>query len=149
MQQSPNYNQNPGNQDPQNPQMNPSNQTFINTTPVSNMEPANNMSQNTADKSKGVEKIIQLVWFVVGFINVVLALRIVFLLFNAQQSGFTGALYSITRPFVMAFNGIFPAPSQGNTYFDTAALVAIIIYSLASWGIVTLIRIISDNQKTA
>ena len=146
MQQQPNYNPNSGNQDPQ---VSPSNQTYINTTPIGNMQPANNIPQNTMDKSENIEKIIQLVWFVVGFINVILGLRIIFLLFNAQQSGFTGALYSITRPFVMPFNGIFPAPGQGNTYFDTAALVAIIIFSLAAWGAVTLIRIISTNQKTA
>jgi len=146
MQQQPNYDPNSGNQDPQ---VGPSNQTYINTTPTDNMQPVSNIPQNTMDKSDNIEKIIQLVWFVVGFVNVILALRVVFLLFNAQQSGFTGALYTITAPFVMPFNGIFPAPVQGNTYFDTAALVAIIIYSLAAWGAVTLIKIISDNKKTA
>lgn len=143
MQQNPNQNFINPNQDPE---LGHTNQTFINTNPVGNNP---EMASNATDKSGDIEKVIQLVWFVVGFINVILGLRIIFLLFNAQQSGFTGALYSITRPFVMPFNGIFPAPGQGNTYFDTAALVAIIIYSLAAWGAVTLIRIISTNQKTA
>jgi uncharacterized protein YggT (Ycf19 family) len=142
MQQNPNYNPNSGNQDPQNPQGNPSNQTFVNATPV------NNTPQNTNAKTNGTEKIIQLVWFVVGFINVILIIRIIFLLFSARSSGFTGFLYNITSPFVSPFVGIFPVPGQANTFFDTAALVAIIIYSLATWGIVTLIRIMS-NQKTA
>ena len=139
MQQNPNQNFNPNNPDPQ---INPSNQTYINTVP------ANNVVQNDVQNSDGIEKIIQLVWFVVGFINVILMLRIIFLLFNAQTSGFTGFLYNVTSPFVMPFLGIFPAPGQGNTYFDTAALVAIIIYSLVAWGGVTLIKIISSKQGT-
>lgn len=96
---------------------------------------------------KTLNKNFQLVWFVVGFINVILILRVVFLLFNAQTSGFTGFLYNVTSPFVMPFLGIFPAPTTGVTYFDTAALVAIIIYSLVAWGAVTLIRIISSRQE--
>ena len=135
--------QHPNNIPNQEPQKNPSNQTYINTTPVTNVV------QEDMQKSEGIEKIIQLVWFVVGLINVILILRIMFLLFNAQTSGFTGFLYNVTAPFVMPFTGIFPASGQGNTYFDTAALVAIIIYSLVAWGTVTLIRIISNNQKTA
>jgi uncharacterized protein YggT (Ycf19 family) len=105
------------------------------------------VQQDTIQQREGIEKVAQLVWYAFGLINVVLALRIFFLLFNAQSSGFTGFLYNITAPFVMPFAGIFPAPGQGATYFDTAALVAIIIYSLVGWGIVTLIRIVSNNQK--
>ncbi len=140
---NPNQGFNPVNQDPQNPQVSPSNQTFINTTPL------NNTTQNTLQKSDTIEKIIQLVWFVVGFINVILVLRIIFLLLNAQPSGFSRFLYSVTSPFAMPFFGIFPAPGQGTSYFDTASLVAIIIYSLVAWGIVTLIRIMADKQQTA
>lgn len=140
MQQNPNYSPS------QNPQSNPSNQTFINTTPANNTP---EISQNAPQKSNNSEKVIQLIWFVIGFINVILILRIVFLLFNAQASGFTGFLYNITAPFIVPFIGIFPAPGQGRAYFDTASLVAIIIFSLASWGVATLVRIISNNQNSA
>jgi uncharacterized protein YggT (Ycf19 family) len=113
-----------------------------------NFNPETQGVQNVNEEKRGVEKITQLVWYVTGLINVVLAIRIFFLLFDAQTSGFTGFLYNITAPFVSPFAGIFPAPGQGSTYFDTAALLAIIIYSLIAWGIVTLIRIVSNNQKT-
>jgi uncharacterized protein YggT (Ycf19 family) len=74
-------------------------------------------------------------------------LRIVFQLFNAQSSGFRGFLYSITAPFSSPFNGIFPVRGQAATYFDSASIVAIIIYSLATWGIVTLIRIVANREN--
>lgn len=120
-----------------------------NNNPNTNFNPQPQSAENSVQEKEGPEKIAQLVWYVIGLINVVLAIRIFFLLFNAQSGGFTGFLYNVTAPFVMPFNGIFPAPGQGTTYFDTAALVAIIIYSLLAWGIVTLIRIISNNQKVA
>jgi len=144
MQQNPNYdpNQNLNNQVPQTPQANPSNQTYVNTVP------ANNMPQSDISKSNSTEKIIRLVWFVVGFVNVILIIRIIFLLFSARSSGFTEFIYNVTNPFIVPFIGIFPVPVRADTFFDTAALVAIIIYSLATWGVVTLIGIIS-NQRTA
>ena len=148
MQQNPNYqnpNINPENQDYQDPQLNanPSNQTYINTAPM------NNTAQSTPIKSDTTEKIIKLVWFVAGFINVILIIRIIFSLFNAQLSGFSRFLYSVSNPFAMPFFGIFPMPGEGTTYFDTAALVAIVIYSLIAWGIVTLIKIMTDKQQVA
>lgn len=154
MQQNPDQNLNPVNQNPanpQNPQVNPSNQTFINTAPApTSTVPVNNATQGTQKTIKkidSVEKIIQVIWFIVGFINVILALRIIFLLFNAQSSGFRGFLYSVTAPFAAPFNGIFPVPRQVATYFDSASVVAIIIYSLAVWGIVTLIRIVANREN--
>ena len=147
MQQNPNLNSD--NQDPQNPQINPSNQTFINTVPVAT-PPVNNAPESVQNKSKkvdSVEKIIQLIWFVVGFINIILVLRILFLLFNAQSSGFRGFLYNVTAPFAAPFNGIFPTRGQSAAYFDSASLVAIIIYTLAVWGIVTLIRIVANREN--
>ena len=143
---NPNQNTYPANQDPQNPQVNPSNQTYINTAPLNS---TSSTAPNIANKSDSIEKIIQLIWYVVGFVNVILVLRIIFLLFNAQPSGFSSFLYGVTNPFAMPFFGIFPAPAQGKTYFDTAALVAIIIYSLIAWGVVTLIRIIADKKQVA
>ncbi len=140
MQQNPNNLNNSSNSDLQNTQAyeeTTSNQTFPSQPPQS----------ITTQNSDSIDKTIQLVWFLVGFINVILALRIVFLLFNAQTSGFIRFLFNVTGIFSMPFFGIFPAPTEGTTYFDTAALVAIIIYSLIAWGVVTLIKIVSDKKK--
>ncbi len=136
---NPNPNMNPVNQVPQNPQVNPTGQAYVDQAPAS----------ATTQRNDSIDKVIQLVWFLVGFINVILLLRIIFLLFNAQLSGFSRFLYNVTNIFAMPFFGIFPAPSEGTTYFDTAALVAIVIYTLLAWGVVTLIKIIADKQPAA
>ena len=75
-----------------------------------------------------VSKTNQVIFAFVGIINLLLLLRIVFLLLGANQVGIVNFILSITQIFVAPFTGIFPSPSSGNSYFDVASLVAIIIY---------------------
>lgn len=79
--------------------------------------------------------------YIVGVIDVLLLIRIVFLLFGAKDTGFADLIYSITAPFVAIFKGIFGSPASDTGYFDTAALLAIIVYGLVGWGITALIDI--------
>ena len=82
------------------------------------------------------------IWFIIGVVNVALGLRIMFFLLGANQgSAFVDFLYSFSNIFAAPFNGIFPTPAYGSSAFDTSSLVAIVIYSLAGWGIVKLINI--------
>ncbi len=56
---------------------------------------------------------------------------------------------NISNPFTAPFFGIFPTTGEPTGYFDTAALVAMIIYSLIAWGIATLVKIIGEKQEIA
>jgi hypothetical protein len=86
------------------------------------------------------------VWYVVGVINVLVLLRFVFLLLGAKNTGFTSLLYDVTRPLVAMFKGIFASPGSDTGYFDSASLLAIAVYSLIGWGIVSLIVISKKNK---
>jgi len=92
-------------------------------------------------KSAKADKKNQIVWYIVGIIDVLLVMRLVFLLLGAHNTGFASFLYSITSPFVNLFNGIFAAPKFDGAYFDTAALLAIAVISLLGWGISALIDV--------
>lgn len=129
-------------------QQDPNNSNLQNTK-ISEEVISNKTYSSATQNADTVDKIIQLIWFLTGFINVILVLRIIFLLLNAQISGFSAFLFNFTSIFSMPFYGIFPAPIEGKTYFDTAALVAIVIYSLVAWGIVTLVRIVADKKEVA
>lgn len=84
----------------------------------------------------------RIVWFIVGFINVIIALRFVFLLLGANQgAGFTDLIYSISAPFVAPFVGIFGEPVYGQSVFEVSSILAIIIYSLIGWGIAKLLTL--------
>ena len=99
-------------------------------------------------KSARADKKNQVVWYVVGIINTLLVLRIVFFLFGARDVGFASLLYSITGPFVSLFKGIFSSPAAGSSYFDTASLLAIVVLSLIGWGVSELINLIQRPAPT-
>jgi len=78
----------------------------------------------------------RVVWFVIGFIIAILALRIFLFLFGANaNTSFVDFIYSFTGVFTAPFNAIFPVPEYGRFGLDTAAVVAIIVYALVGWGI--------------
>lgn len=90
------------------------------------------------------------IWYIVGIIDLALVLRGLFHLFGARSVGFADLLYSITGIFVAPFRGIFDNPKVEGSYFDMAAIVAIIIYTLLGWIIVRLIDLATrptDSQK--
>jgi hypothetical protein len=85
----------------------------------------------------------QIIWYIAGAINALLALRILFLLLGAREVGFATILYSITNPFTALFQGVFASPAVSGAYFDSAAVLAILIYSLLAWGLSALLDVVS------
>lgn len=99
-----------------------------------------------AAQSATVDRTTSYIWYIVGLINALLVLRLLFLLLGANATGFASLVYQITAPLVALFRGIFPATSSGTSYFDVATVLAIIVYTLIGWGIVSLIDISKRNR---
>lgn len=90
----------------------------------------------------------RVIWFVVGLINIIVAIRFVLLLLGAnREAGFTDLIYSLSAPFVSPFVGIFGEPTYGRVVFEVSSLLAIIIYTLIAWGIVKLLTIARPHQE--
>jgi hypothetical protein len=85
-----------------------------------------------------------LIYFLLGVLEVVLGLRFIFRLLGASEaSSFITFLYNLSHPFVTIFNGIFNDQSIGSTgVFEISTLLAMLIYALIAWGIVSLVRVI-------
>lgn len=87
-----------------------------------------------------------IVYYILGLIEILLAMRFLFMLLGANpRSGFTAFLYSITGIFISPFSGIFnPVTTSGlvsSSVFDPAAIIAMAVYALIAWGIVRLLWI--------
>lgn len=81
--------------------------------------------------------------WVIGCISVLLAARILLSLLAASQAaGFTQLVLALTTPLVLPFTAIFGVPSVGASVLDTAALVAIIVYPIVGYGILSLLKAI-------
>lgn len=95
------------------------------------------VKKKTVARKHQVSRIViaqRILWFVVGLVNAVIALRFIFLLFGAnQEAGFTGVIYAVSAPFVAPFVGIFGEPVLGDLVIEASSLLAIVIYLLVGW----------------
>ena len=90
----------------------------------------------------GVGKTIDLVWYVLGVLEVVLTARFFFSLTAANSAaGFVKFIFAISQPFAWPFNGIFPVPREGNNIFDLNILLAMVVYAVIAWGIARLLAL--------
>ena len=95
--------------------------------------------RTTAGSADGRVVARRVVWYVAGVIIVLLALRfLLFMLGANRDSGFVDFIYNISAVFAAPFYGIFPAPTYGQFFFDTASLVAMLVYALIAWGLARL-----------
>lgn len=86
------------------------------------------------------------IYYVLGVIEVLLAFRFIFKFLGANPgSGFVGFLYTVTGIFTAPFSGIFnPFVTGGlvaRSVFEPATVIAAMVYAVAAWGLVNLIRL--------
>ena len=82
-------------------------------------------------------------YFVLGVLEIILLLRFLFRLLGANQSSsFVVFLYNLSHVFVVPFYGIFNDPTFGNSVLEITTLIAMLIYALLAWGIVSLGRLV-------
>jgi hypothetical protein len=94
------------------------------------------------------DRAVQVVWWIVGFVDILLAIRFLLkLLGGSTVSGFVTFMYNVTQPLVAPFHGIFNTTVQGRSILEPESLVAIAIYSLIGWGIVSLIRLMTRTRR--
>ena len=94
-------------------------------------------------------RVAALIGFAVAVIDVLIAGRFLGKLLGASsQSAFVSFIYSVSSPLVAPFKGIFGNAGSGTNSFETASLVAIVVYAVIGWGLVALIRIATAPRGT-
>jgi len=88
--------------------------------------------------------VANIISFLLGVLEVVLALRFVFRLLGASQdNSFTLFLYNLSHVFVAPFNGIFHDQTLGTSnVFEFSTLIAMLVFALLAWGLVALSRVV-------
>lgn len=90
---------------------------------------------------------VALVSLIGGIVVALIAIRFLLELFGASTTtDFTSFVYSLTTPLVSPFQGIFPTPARSGYVFDGAALLAVIVYLLATAGVATLVKILTTDR---
>ena len=89
------------------------------------------------------------VGFIVGIVEIFIAARFLGKLFGASaHSAFVNFIYQVSSPMVAPFSGIFGDTGSRTNTFETASLVAMVVYAVIGWGLVILIRIVTAPHGT-
>lgn len=106
---------------------------------------------DTTSSADGKSTALNIIWYIVGLVEVLLAFRFVLKLFGANPgSGFVDFIYSVTNVLTAPFDNIFGVTRQesGNvpSVFEPSILVAAAVYLLVGWGIV---KLMNTNRTTS
>jgi uncharacterized protein YggT (Ycf19 family) len=94
-------------------------------------------------------KVAASIWFVAAVIDLLLAGDFVVRLLGAtKSSAFVNFIYQVSAIFSTPFHGIWPAVTNRASYFDPADLVAIVVYAVIGWGLITLVKIMTAPRGT-
>jgi hypothetical protein len=99
--------------------------------------------QKVYEKKKAIFRFNQIIWLILGFIEVMLAFRFVLRLLGANPLiGFTNLIYSVTMPLVAPFNGILGITVSGNFAIEWSTIIAAIVYFIVASGLIYLLGLI-------
>lgn len=93
-----------------------------------------------------LHKLIQAIWFLVGFFEIMLAIRFLLRVLAANPDNpFAVFVYSLTAPLVWPFATLLGAPSAGGSVFEWNTIFAMLIYWLLGWLITKLVLLVWDR----
>ena len=96
-----------------------------------------------AEQSLQLYKVVQLVWLVLGIVEVLIGLRVVLKLIAANPSnGFASFIYGFAGFFVKPFFGLTGTPAVGGSVLEISSIIAMAIYALVAWALVWVIRLL-------
>lgn len=98
------------------------------------------MDSTTSGSTKPLYRGTQIVWYLLGLVEVLLAFRFVLKLLGANAgAGFTNFIYSVTGPFTSPFVAVFRVSKAQGSTFEWTTLLAMFVYWVVAWGIINLL----------
>lgn len=111
-------------------------------TPLENQTP-----QQAYTKKKVIFRAYQIIWYILGVVEVLLAFRFVLRFLGANpDTGFTSFIYNLSAPFALPFRGVIRATQVGNSTIEWSTLIAMIVYLIIAYGLVKLFQLIKPTD---
>lgn len=94
-------------------------------------------SSYTSSTTKPIYRSTQIIWYILGIIEALLAFRFIFKLFGANpEAGFSGFIYGITYIFANPFLSVFHnSQIVSGSIFEWTTLLAMAVYWIVALGI--------------
>jgi len=98
------------------------------------------MDPYVAPSTKPLYRGTQIVWYILGVLEVLLAFRFVLKLLGANPSaGFSSLIYSASYPFTLPFSTVFGTSNVAGSTFEWTTLLAMVVYWLVAFGIIKIL----------
>ncbi len=79
----------------------------------------------------------QVVWYILGLLEVLLAFRFFLKLLGANpHAGFSNFIYKVTYIFAAPFISVFRTTQVQGSIFEWTTILAMLVYLLIAWGII-------------
>ena len=105
--------------------------------------------QKIFQKKKVIFRTYQVIWYILGVIELLLAFRMTLKALGADpSSAFASLVYALSNPLALPFSGILgvTGTSQGN-FFEWSTIIAAVVYAIIAIGIVELMQFIKPVSK--
>jgi len=97
------------------------------------------MDSSNSPTTKPLYRGTQVVWYLLGILEVLLAFRFVLKLLAANPgAGFSSFIYKITYVFASPFLSVFKVSRVEGSIFEWTTLLAMLVYWLIAFGIIKL-----------
>lgn len=81
-------------------------------------------------------KVTQMIWLLLGLLEALIALRVVFKLIGVNAANaFASLIYNVTELFVAPFASLTGAPAAGGMVLEISSIIAMIVYLLIGWAL--------------
>jgi len=100
------------------------------------------MDSSNSPSTKPLYRGTQIVWYILGLIEVLLAFRFVLKLLGANPvAGFTSFIYGVTYIFATPFLKVFRISQVAGSVLEWTTLLAMFVYWVLAFGIIKLLLI--------
>lgn len=95
------------------------------------------MDSYNSPTTKPLYRGTQIVWYILGILETLLAFRLILKLLAANPTaGFSKFIYSVSYPFAAPFLNVFRTTKIEGNVFEWTTVLAMLVYALIAWGLV-------------
>ena len=124
----------------------PTSQQVVRKTRVVTPAVSTESPQKTYQTKKAIFRSYQIIWYIVGVVEVLLAFRVILKLLGANTySGFTSFIYTVSNPFALPFAGILGVTASSDMVFEWSTLIAMAVYVVLAYGGVQLLQLVKPT----
>ena len=96
-------------------------------------------------KKKVIFRAYQIIWYILGVVEILLVFRILFKALGANPTGFVSFIYNLSDPLALPFAGIFQITVAKTNLIEWSTFVAMAVYAIVAYGVVKLIQLIKPT----